>query len=1255
MKNKKYRILSIIIIMFLLIQFVQPLIFNSISIAATQQEVYDVILFWGQSNMTGYCGLYNTDAKAQQKGSNNEAKADPRYNYSDSSSVRNYSQKTGIDEEFLSNSQQMNWVKITQEPNTVFDYVYSTNKLTEITENTKYIGETLKYNKNTKKLEVPSDSTYSIQKSYGTNIIPQFCKTYYQKTGHKVISVLASNGGEKLANFLPSNDSDYGDLNNQMIYEAMVEKYQSAIKYMESQGYTIGNKLWVSFQGEADATYSTSTSEYKRIFVKLKNKLKTDLNITQGAIIETSTLIGKDNYQDVKNVHNAQVQLASENSDIILGSSYAYDRFIPDKTNYNSSNYSNTIYFDSNGNKLDYDKACEIAKYSMCDPGNTIHFTSAALSQIGKETADLLTENVNQSIKSDSKQTLSDQGNSEKIILSDKVEIDASGNMNAILDFFKYYNEDEYIKLKIASTASSSSKNAIIKNTVDFVNNHNLNNKVYYTSSDKELLKLIKNYNANANFNYEVDKWAWNGADSIVAFITSLKNNNNKVSVEIDGSIYKDTIAQTLKYNGIPMIVNVHSVEEVLKLDKSFYKIRILDDKIGSNEKINGYITTLDDNFGNYITSDPLDGINYKVLAKDNCGVMFQTIQNTVNSNVRLYTNDPAKDESLFKFKKVSNLGYMIISKKNSFALSAKDNTNNSKLILAKQNQSDKKQIWKIVHNSNGTVSFVNASTGKAIQPEQDTQKMKYNLIQSTYVKDKRAQCYYIYSDERKITASGIKIYLGNSNTSINTINYSYSAVKKITENNYIKNSENSIYSAVKGKLTTMGLKDGQYTINLVKNNSNSIDNSLINYDIKVKVNIPELPSTDYAVEALTHRGYETAPESTLAAFWMARINGFHYSGADVRFTSDGVPVIIHDSTLTRTARTSTGGTVSSSIQIEKITYAQAKQYDFGLYMNSVWKGQKIPTLEEYIKLCKELGMVTNLHIKPSSNITKTNIQKMVNIINKYNMRNDVYYASEDKKTLNFVKEYDANSNFDFLVLSKWNWDGADSIVSYVESLKSGSNRVEVGLNRDLYKDTIAQTMEYNGIRLTTSANNSSEVLKLDKSVDVIATDTMLPTEIQKYALQRKNNIGSYIKTDPKEGTNYKILAKDNCGVMFQTIQNTVNSNVRLYTNDPAKDESLFTFKKVSNTGYMIISKKNSLALSAKDNVNNSKLILAKQNQNDQKQIWKIVHNSNGTVSFVNASTGKAIQPEQDTQKMKYNLIQSTYNKTKNAQQFFIK
>ena len=759
MKNMKFRMTSIVIIFFILIQFIEPLMFNSISIATTQ-EVYDVILFWGQSNMTGYCGLYNTDAKAQQKGSNNEAKADPRYNYSDSSSVRNYSQKTGIDEEFLSNSQQMNWVKITQEPNTVFDYVYSTNKLTELTENTKYVGEILKYNKNTKKLEVPTDSTYSIQKSYGTNIIPQFCKTYYQKTGHKVISVLASNGGEKLANFLPSNDSDYGDSNNQMIYEAMVEKYQSAIKYMESKGYTIGNKLWVSFQGEADATYSTSTSEYKRLFVKLKNKLKTDLNITQGAIIETSTLIGKDNYQDVKNVHNAQVQLASENSDIILGSSYAYDRFIPDKTNYNSSNYSNAIYFDSNGNKLDYDKACEIAKSSMCDPGNTIHFTSVALSQIGKETAILLAEEKEKGItgalnpeNNQIRSIIADVSfttNGVPIIVTDSVirniaetasvpvlkrEKWNSYNSSTLDDFIRKCKENNIeAYLKLTSYVELSDVQA----TIDIVNKYEMKNNVYYSSEDREFFNYIKKCDSSSNFNYVVNKWNWNGSDSIVSFAKDLKYNNNKVVIEIDGNIYKDTIAQTLKYNNLPMIVRVNSEDQIEYIDSSVSKI------ILNNIETNNYNGSRGSHFGDYITCDPLDGINYKVLAKDNCGVMFQTIQNTVNSNVRLYTNDPAKDESLFKFKKVSNTGYMIISKKNSLAISAQDNNNNSKLILANQNQNDQKQIWKIVHNSNGTVSFVNESTGKAIQPEQDTQKMKYNLIQSTYNKTKNAQQFFI-------------------------------------------------------------------------------------------------------------------------------------------------------------------------------------------------------------------------------------------------------------------------------------------------------------------------------------------------------------------------------------------------------------------------------------------------------------------------------------------------------------------------------
>ena len=390
MKQISIKLIDIIIISSILIQLMTPLSLINISYASTDEDIYDVILFWGQSNMVGYCGLYNTDALAQSHSSNNEAKPDPRYNYSNTSSVAAYSNKSGIDPIFLANSEKMNYVKIEQTPNTVYEYKYLDNKLNEITANTKTFGERLLYNSTTKKLQSAS-SPYSISYSFGTNMIPQFCKSYYEITGHKVVAVLAANSGEKIANFLPSTDSEYGDTNNQKIYEAMKEIYTSAINYMNSQNYHIDRKLWVCFQGENDVTI-TSTSEYKRLFLKVHNYLKNDMNITKGAIVETSTEIGTSLYQKVENIHNAQVQLAEENDDIVLGSSYAYDYYLPDKTTYNNSNYNNSIFIDANGQKLAYDDAKNKATSGMCYPGNTIHCTSAALCQIGKETATSLAE-----------------------------------------------------------------------------------------------------------------------------------------------------------------------------------------------------------------------------------------------------------------------------------------------------------------------------------------------------------------------------------------------------------------------------------------------------------------------------------------------------------------------------------------------------------------------------------------------------------------------------------------------------------------------------------------------------------------------------------------------------------------------------------------------------------------------------------------------------------------------------------------------
>lgn len=106
----------------------------------TPPDIYDVILFWGQSNMVGFCGLSDTSSVTY-----GEKIKDKRYDYTNAESVATFSKKTGIDEEYIKNSEKMNYVRIKQVDNTIYEYKFLSNKLEEITEDTKLYGEKLSY------------------------------------------------------------------------------------------------------------------------------------------------------------------------------------------------------------------------------------------------------------------------------------------------------------------------------------------------------------------------------------------------------------------------------------------------------------------------------------------------------------------------------------------------------------------------------------------------------------------------------------------------------------------------------------------------------------------------------------------------------------------------------------------------------------------------------------------------------------------------------------------------------------------------------------------------------------------------------------------------------------------------------------------------------------------------------------------------------------------------------------------------------
>ena len=63
--------------------------------------------------------------------------------------------------------------------------------------------------------------------------------------------------------------------------------------------------------------------------------------------------------------------------------------------------------------------------------------------------------------------------------------------------------------------------------------------------------------------------------------------------------------------------------------------------------------------------------------------------------------------------------------------------------------------------------------------------------------------------------------------------------------------------------------------------------------------------SIDYnkTMISVNHRGYSTvAPENTLPAYKLSKKMGFDYVETDVCFTSDNIPVLLHDGTIDRTS-----------------------------------------------------------------------------------------------------------------------------------------------------------------------------------------------------------------------------------------------------------------------------------------------------------------------------------------------------------------
>lgn len=199
-----------------------------------------------------------------------------------------------------------------------------------------------------------------------------------------------------------------------------------------------------------------------------------------------------------------------------------------------------------------------------------------------------------------------------------------------------------------------------------------------------------------------------------------------------------------------------------------------------------------------------------------------------------------------------------------------------------------------------------------------------------------------------------------------------------------------------------------QYTIITDYVNNDKIENpfeygALYIYDDKRidAIDTELLASDGHVVRSINRLGYNvysssTPPQQSIASYKMAYKKGFRILLCDLRFTSNKVPVLSHDDSVSY-ARNPDGTTPSTAPVISTSTYAQLSAFDYGIYKGAQYAGTKLMTLGDMCKLCRQLGC--ELYIECKTDASQDEIDVACETVMKFGMDRRTTWAAESQVT----------------------------------------------------------------------------------------------------------------------------------------------------------------------------------------------------------------------------------------------------------------
>ena len=285
-----------------------------------------------------------------------------------------------------------------------------------------------------------------------------------------------------------------------------------------------------------------------------------------------------------------------------------------------------------------------------------------------------------------------------------------------------------------------------------------------------------------------------------------------------------------------------------------------------------------------------------------------------------------------------------------------------------------------------------------------------------------------------------------------------------------------------------------------INNIVEGIDSKLASLETAVNATNKEIILDEF--KFLAHRGYSAvAPQNTIPAFAAAKKAGFEWIETDVRFTSDGYAVLIHDATVNATSD-GTGTVVSK-------TLAELKALDFGSWFNPAFAGTKIPTLEEGLTACKRLGLFVYLELK-ASNMTATQYQTIVNTVKALGMWESIVFESFMLADLRAMANIDNTANLAFLTNARdldVSYDANDATINeaitFLNTTQGKHNVILWQAGR--FTDEQAKAVHDSGLYLETYtvdyANIDTMLIQSSGVLDGCITNDITPSKFAEYYL----------------------------------------------------------------------------------------------------------------------------------------------------------